>query len=287
METLESILIGRADRGMERLLPFLPEDACLAASREILSWKPGEVLLTAGFYVKGHPETDGPGGAFCLAFGLSLLGFSPLLLTDAAFLPVFRPLREHLPSLSLLPMEEDDPAGFALRLLAEHPFSGMISVERCSRTKDGSYRNCRGVSIDAHTAPCDLPFLLAPERGIPTIGVGDGGNEIGMGNLAEQIRELLSIEPAEVRTTRLVVADVSNWGAYGIAAGLNALTGKNLMPDPSLLLQVMEECVGLGAVDGFSGLPEKKVDGFPYETGLSVYRELQDWASRFSLTSER
>ncbi|SEI57502.1 protein of unknown function [Halohasta litchfieldiae] len=59
----------------------------------------------------------------------------------------------------------------------------------------------------------------------------------------------------------LVVAGVSNWGAYGIVAALSVLTGENLLHSGDTERQLLAACVEAGCVDGVSGEPELSVDG--------------------------
>eukprot|EP00952_Eustigmatos_sp_NYUAD-ZCMA_P005446 23797-Eustigmatos_ZCMA.PRE.1 len=60
--------------------------------------------------------------------------------------------------------------------------------------------------------------------GKPSIGIGDGGNELGMGKVIDLIYESC-IPDAErigcvVPTNYLIVASVSNWGGYALAAAI-------------------------------------------------------------------
>ena len=67
-------------------------------------------------------------------------------------------------------------------------------------------------------------FVSARTSGkIATIGIGDGGNEIGMGKLHQRVVEhvqngatIASIVPAD----HLITAGVSNWGGSALAAAL-------------------------------------------------------------------
>jgi thiamine pyrophosphate-dependent acetolactate synthase large subunit-like protein len=74
------------------------------------------------------------------------------------------------------------------------------------------------------------------KEGVLTVGIGDGGNEIGMGNIYDTVRKVVPYGdqckcPAKcgIADSTLVdvtvVATVSNWGAYGIEACLAALSG--------------------------------------------------------------
>jgi hypothetical protein len=72
-----------------------------------------------------------------------------------------------------------------------------------------------------------------------------------------------------VPTDFLIVCGVSNWGAYGLAAGIRRLKG--IKADAELfdiererkLLQIMVEQGPL--VDGVSGQPSVTVDGLSFE----------------------
>ena len=138
----------------------------------------------------------------------------------------------------------------------------------------------RGVSIRSNTAQVDLLFDLA--RGtIPTIGIGDGGNEIGMGNVRNAISEKLSLVPCRTETDYLIIATVSNWGAYGLAAGLSQLAEEELLISSGELRAFLSRTVAMGSVDGMSGRPVLRVDGFPVETEVSILEELRQ-ASGFA-----
>jgi hypothetical protein len=100
----------------------------------------------------------------------------------------------------------------------------MLSVERPGITADGRYFNMHGRDISAFTAKFDLFFNLGT---CPTIAFGDGGNEIGMGNVNHLLTEL-PIAPSITTCDELVIATVSNWGVYGVIAELSELVGQDL-----------------------------------------------------------
>ena len=45
----------------------------------------------------------------------------------------------------------------------------------------------RGLDVTETTAPLDSLFIEASRRGLTTIGIGDGGNEIGMGRVLKGV----------------------------------------------------------------------------------------------------
>ncbi|MBQ7535407.1 MAG: DUF4392 domain-containing protein [Stomatobaculum sp.] len=268
IETIEDIVLRHSSRGMTEIRDCVPENYCFDAAREILSWERGTVLLTTGFYVAGFAETDGPLGTVAAARALKNLGFNPVIVTDRYCEGYFEP--EGLETVYLDLDADDDAAAELLEMY--HPV-GLISIERCGRDKNGVYANMRGIDIGHGTAPCDALFTAALGK-IPTIGVGDGGNEIGMGNVARAVEERLSLTPSEIRADILVIATVSNWGAYGIAAALSELTGKNLLMTFAEAESFLRRTVELGSVDGISHEHKICVDGFGPATEQEILEGL-------------
>ena len=190
-----------------------------------------------------------------LALALKKLGFSPIMLTDSYCEGFFeeQPVGVEYVSPDAGKNELDE-------LVAKYRPVGMISVERCGKNDEGLYANMRGVDISPHTAPIDELFVSYGNR-IPSIGVGDGGNEIGMGKIAGPIRRKLSLNPCVVSTDVLVIASVSNWGAYGIVAALGSITDKKLLPEFSWIEDYIAYTVKKGSVDGISHENIVSVDG--------------------------
>ena len=269
MKTIEDIILQHSRRGMDLLRRELPQDFCRKAARAVWSWPRGTVLLATGFYVAGHAETDGPSGTLVLARALKQTGFRPVVVTDALCRGYFEP-----EGIEVIYMATTAGERSARRILEDYNPVGLISVERCGENIRGDYANMRRVSIRANTAPVDLIFDLA--RGsIPTVGIGDGGNEIGMGNVKEAISAKLSLVPCRTETDDLIIATVSNWGAYGLAAGLSQLAGEDLLLSVGELRAFLSRTVALGSVDGMSGRSVMRVDGFPIEMEESVLEDLR------------
>jgi hypothetical protein len=134
------------------------------------------------------------------------------------------PLLQHLsgPDAAIISFPITDAAAsrqYAHDLLTEYKPALLIAIERCGLTAADTYLNMRGRDISATTARVDELFIQHPH----SIGIGDGGNEIGMGNLADRIPAVPTLpdQPALTRTTQLVIASVANWGAYGILTALS------------------------------------------------------------------
>lgn len=261
MGRLEQLILRDSRRGMDRLTDLLPPDFCTRAGRYVLGWPRGRVLLITGFYVDGKGETDGPPGTKLLFDALTKLGFSPLIVTDPFCAAYFR--AAGLPFVTFGPGAGE---GELLSLLQQEKPVGLIAVERCGRAADGRYINARGRSIGGHMAPLDGLFLHFDG---PTVGVGDGGNEIGMGNIAPGVAQRLDRVPCAVETGALIIATVSNWGALGLCAALGAL------PTRAELLAAYTLCPQTGLIDGITGAPALSEDGFPLDHVQRLRDELE------------
>ena len=68
-----------------------------------------------------------------------------------------------------------------------------------------------------------FPILAKKHPQIVTIGIGDGGNEIGMGKVLERVNTNVK-NGCEIACTvasdYLVTAGVSNWGGYALAKAI-------------------------------------------------------------------
>ena len=143
--------------------------------------------------------------------------------------------------------------------------------------------NMRGVCIDGHTAPLHLLFERLPSLHptARTIGIGDGGNEIGMGAIPwGELRRRLSGEqtgrvPCRIACDFNIVAGTSNWGAMALAAGVCLLRDRLDVLQPwtrERHREWLEYLVANGpAVDGVTGRREATVDGLPFLTYIQPW----------------
>ncbi len=272
IEKIEDIVLRHSRRSMDVLRRYMPDDYCLEAAKDILSWNKGTILLTTGFYVAGYAETDGPAGTVVLAEAVKKLGYKPVIVTDS-FCRGFFEIRNL--EVEYMPMEEEKGEAFCTRILEKHHPVGLVSIERCGKNIREDYANMRGVSIKEHTAAVDLLFEMT-DGIIPSIGVGDGGNEIGMGNMANVIAEQLSLVPARTRVDRLVIACVSNWGAYAITAYLEKITSIKLLPEFEEIKAYIEETVKIGSVDGVTHQLQATVDGYDITVEKEIVESLHE-----------
>lgn len=267
----------RYDPGNRGLLANAPANP-LDRLQESLAKITGVVILT-GFPVRlglhnFTGETDGPLGAANLAFAFESIGVPVWLLTDEEAYWVVnaavtrrgckcRPL--------MLPRYEADEF-IAAQLDAIKP-SHVLTIERPGKARDGHYHNMRGGIIDAMFVDASSIIEAARERGITTISIGDGGNEIGMGALAETIEKYVPYGEAicarEVADIALI-SGVSNWWGWGVSALLSRMYGINLLPSDDMERGMLHEMVLAGSVDGCTKKPEETVDNLPMEVHLGV-----------------
>ena len=252
---------------------FQPGGACRAAQA---LRRARRVVITTGFVVEaGTAETDGPPGSAVLGRALRTLGAHVTYVTDDVTAPV---LAATLTALGEPPDVGRYPAGDqgARDVLARARPTHLVAVERPGRARDGAYRNMRGIDVSDWNAPLDALFVLARQtrrHRVVTVGVGDGGNEIGMGNVRARIGRAGAVAAriaSIVRVDHLVVAGVSNWGAYGIVAHLGRLSGLPLLHTPDEERRMVGACVAAGACDGVTRRREATVDGLPLDAHAAL-----------------
>ena len=250
----------------------------LAAAAEV------RVGFITGFYVPlGSPpaaETDGPVGTALAAKGLVEVGIACRLATDEPCRGACAAALVGAGATSV-PVDTGDIA----TMIATWRRAGIthaISIERCGRSADGAPRNMRGLDISSYTAPLDELFVAGPWD---TIAIGDGGNEIGMGSLPRELigqhvdhgETIACTTPAR----HLIVAGVSNWGAYGLLGALAALRAdwrERLLAclDEEHDKAVLEATVNNGpAVDGVSRLRAMTVDNLELAVHHNKLREIR------------
>lgn len=266
MSQIEDIILQHGYRGMPALAKYLPENYLELTAKEILSWPKGKLLIATGFYVAGYAETDGPLGAFALAKALIKLGYEPVIITDKYCQGFFELADLTVEYVALNASQAD-----LEKILEKYQPVGLMAIERCGTNIAGDYANMSGKSVAAETAPIDLLFDMAFGR-VPTVGIGDGGNEIGMGNVQDAIVKELSLVPCRTKVDNLVIATVSNWGGYGLVAALSVEVGQDLLPTYAEIEEYLTKIVALGSIDGVLKQHVLSADGF----GLDIEKEILD-----------
>ena len=278
-ESIEDIILDHDRRGISALRGHVAEAFCSDAASLVLE-HPGTAIIVTGFYIlkAGAPETDGPAGAIVIGDALQSLGYEVVYVSDRHTAPLMSAVVGERARVVDFPITGPDSSEtFARDLLAETKPSVVIAIERCGATSEGLYRNMHGQDITKFNARLDYLVTNHPH----TVGIGDGGNEIGMGNLASVVATVPSLVklPCITTVSRLVLTSVSNWGGYGLVTAMSEQRGKNLLPSVEAEQQLVKRTVEAGAVDGMSGLQENKVDGFTLEENSLTVQRLHDYLS--------
>lgn len=275
LEDLRCVVqVDLAGRGLARCPGQDMLSACAgdfaSACQRLAALKPGSrVGIFTGFYLPAlaAAENDGPMGAVQLAHVLVRLGHRPVLFSDAHTIPALTLAVSHF-GASVLVCDLANCQPWAPGL---DDFSLLIAIERPGPAADGRVKTMRGDDATAQHAPAHLWFERCP---VPTIGIGDGGNEIGMGKLPlETIAANIPLGSeiaCRTATTDLLVVGVSNWGGYALAAGLLALDQRfdlaNLL-DPQRERRLWAQVLPAARlVHAASGRVELAVDGLDWAT---------------------
>lgn len=265
-EQIEQLLVARNLRGMQTVQQALVPGYYRRAAL-LLRDLTGTVLIGTGFPVLDTFETDGPVGAIALYQTLASLGAHPVIVCGAPLSTVLaNRFRVYDIRTGPHPQREQE-ARDALQQLQPQ---AIIAIERPGFAADGHYYNMRGENISAQAA-CFDTFMQ--QARCPTVAIGDGGNEIGMGNVQPALQSL-NIVPSVTRCTELVVADVSNWGAYGLIALLGWWQQRDLLAAIDTLdaLHYLSE---RGSVDGVTRKNALTEDGLPATEGITVLQQLR------------
>ncbi|ALM82916.1 glutamate cyclase domain-containing protein [Bordetella sp. N] len=286
------------------------EPICASIARTLGALRPGgTVILVTG---TGNPdwlprgETDGPSGVAILARVFGALGLRSCILSEQRFLPgIVAAVRAGgTPFLEEPAWVRRDNAALALPFptgaAAAAPFIENVMgrlpgiaagffIEKPGPNALGAFHNSSGKSKDGDwVAHAHLLVTALRARGVPTVAVGDGGNEIGFGRIRDTLATRL---PAggecacpcrgglldATKVDLLLPAAVSNWGAYAIAAALALAHGRpGLLPDWPEVAASIRAPIAEGAFDGYSGLALDTVDGTSRAANHAVYQLMRE-----------
>ncbi|WP_461480439.1 glutamate cyclase domain-containing protein [Porticoccus sp.] len=265
-QRIEQLLVERNLRGMADLRAHLKPGYCLRAAQLLRDCR-GPALIGTGFPVLDTFETDGPAGAIALYRVLEALGSEPVLVCGEQLANALAgDYRVEAMPLGPVPGLIDKVKEVVGRIDPEL----LISIELPGRAADGRYYNMRGEDISEHCF-CFDDFLSV--LACPSVAIGDGGNEIGMGNVVGGLAGL-DIIPAATCCDELVIADVSNWAAHGLVAMLSYWSGEDYLARWDNRL-VLEYLAVRGSVDGVTRENTLSEDGLPCESGKLLVEALQ------------
>ena len=296
------------DEGGRGIAALLRPNQLLTAGETLLqsptSNSQSGVLLLTGFPClrerKPPIESDGPPGAVALAFTLLALGRAPvtMLIEDhsakvlegcAAAADVQDATVASFPTRDRW-SADDDARLDALRAGA----CSVVSIERAGEASDGTCYTMRGLPMGPSLLG-GINRVAQPGDGTLTIGIGDGGNELGMGNLHADIVRTIKLGEqigCVVPSDAPLVASVSNWGGYALSCAVAVLDWdargsddagrtsaeaqlRRLVPDREMARRALLACSDAGAVDGITAAGDGSCDGMPLEAHLNLLDELR------------
>lgn len=294
----------------------------LGAAAAHLAAHAQRVAIVTGFFIpRGDPpaaETDGPPGSALLAQSLRLAGAEVFLVTDSncgsALKAAARALgfpASHVwvadnqsvdlagdffdrgPGVSLthlIALERVGPS-HTPESLAAQPRTNPVPLDEFLESVPPEDRNhchnMRGENIDAFTPALHTLFecIATACPAARTIGIGDGGNELGMGCVPwEELRRRLpgpqaARLPCRIATDWNIIAGTSNWGGYALAAATLLLRGQTelLRPfDREQQHRALRQLVEQGpAVDGVTRGRDCTVDGLPFLTYIQPWEGMR------------
>uniref|UniRef100_A0A663M8G7 D-glutamate cyclase, mitochondrial n=1 Tax=Athene cunicularia TaxID=194338 RepID=A0A663M8G7_ATHCN len=312
IKTLETLIgIDPGDRG---IIHLCRQDELLKACLSISHAR--SVLITTGFpthFTYEPPEeNDGPPGALAIAAILQALEKEVAIVTDQRAMNLNKKIIEEAVQLGILKRPipllsyQRESADSALMFLCENGdpgrprFDHLIAIERAGMAADGNYYNARKVNIKHLVDPIDELFLAAQTiPGVTTTGVGDGGNELGMGKVQDAVKKHIKngdIIACDVEADFTIVAGVSNWGGYAIACALYILSTCEIhdrylrkavgfprlskktvwlsaLPSVTKEEKLLKTLVRYGVRSGKTASLEMEVDGLPFYNTHSLMIE--------------
>ena len=302
---------GIVDTIYQACREYVGGPVCLHAADSLLKRvaKETTVIISTGFVLRPFfplGETDGPPGAVALAHSIIRgIGARVIFLAEKEVMDVLKAAciaaglsvyeREDfgtIPGAILIrdfPYEVDEAVREGERILKAWNPSAVITVEKMGRNPKDIYHTARGSDMGSQVAKVDYLVEAAQKRGILTIGIGDLGNEIGLGAVGDVVRK--AIGPAVERckcgcgggiVTKIgadfpIMATMSNWGSYGVAACLAGILEKPaIFHSPEIEGRVIEACVRAGARDGATVSPSLSSDGVSLEGNRAVVQLLHE-----------
>lgn len=279
-------------------------------------------IIATGLPIRGWfdhtlAETDGPVGAATLARALVVAcGALPVIVCEETMVPLLEACcraaglvctsmqnirraasspdavkGRFIPMVVVMGFPTDDKAAAtrAREMLQDLEPALLISSERQGANAKGVYHYGLGeANISSAMAKVERLFEEAQRRNIPTIGVGDGGNELGMGSIKETVQAHVPYGKTcrcpcadgmapDLKVDLLVAATVSDWGMWGIEACLAALSGKaSVLHSAETLELVLNAAVASGAIDGVTAYVNRDIDGVSFDAQLALLRVLHE-----------
>ena len=280
------------------------------------------VYILMGFVLLPHrvPEMDGMVSSMLLSRALVLaFGAKPVIVcpqdcveavkrcASVVGLHIYEDIatvRELPLSMGVVAFTKDakEAPAQAEAMIAEGLPAAVISVEAPGANEKGVYHNAGGKDVSILEAKSDALWNVLRARGVPSVAIGDLGNEIGMGLIADHIRTFVPYTaPGECAcgcgggilaassTDCIITATCSDWGCYGLIAALAYLRrDMEIMHGEEMEAEVMRVAARSGMID-MTGSLLPGIDGFDTKMNagiVSLMRQCTRYALRYSHRSD-
>ena len=267
------------------------------------------VYLMTGFVLLDNKaaETDGIVSTMLLARALVLaFGAKPVVICQHENLPAvealsrvvglhlytsIEDLRANPVSMAVFPFTKDkaeaEPQADAL--LEQGLPAAVVAIECPGENRIGEYHNSVGKRTTPLEAKSDVLFEKLQKAGVLNIAIGDLGNELGMGTIAEHLDRYIPRAAkgtcecgcggglaARVGAEHIITATVSDWGCYALIAALAFLCGDmDIMHDACLEEDALKAAARSGMVDMY-GWTIPAIDGFDLQTNKAVVTMMRE-----------
>ena len=254
-------------------------------ARELRALEPSRFAIFTGVVLPPHlelGEVDGFPGAAILARALGRLGHAVELVVEPPQVDVARLLCEIAGAEQVEVLDGVTGRASDVQSYVED-LGAAIAIEKIGRNGQGIRHSVLGTPFTTPTEHVDDYFEAMLARGRLTVGIGDGGNEIGFGAAADRVKAILGTRShcrcgcadgivTATATRYLLPCAISNYGAYALATALAILTAElDLCPEPGLVGTLLAESVAAGLLDGGTLDPTfVGDDGVPVEAVKAV-----------------
>lgn len=252
-----------------------------AAAEQLLRFD-GTVFLLTGFYVPDAHiiENDGLSGSWLLFHTLKSLGRNVIIPTDSCSYPVFKQI---FPANTLVTYPDDYNGTYpdwAATTLECYFADTIIAIERPGPDSGGVFRNIKGVDISPFCAGIEHFWSSTAFK----IAIGDGGNELGMGKLADMLDDGRPV--CSIGADITLLGSTSDFATWCLVATLEIITGRQFLPDFQDLRQFLQRLSDIGIVDGITGKPDISIDSYPIDIIQKRYRKIQQATKHLKTATE-
>jgi hypothetical protein len=231
---------------------------------ELVALEPGRIAVFTGVVIPPYleiGEMDGPPGSTVLASALARIGHEVQLVVETEQVAAARALCRVAGADDVVVGDLEAFSDGNVERYAE-TLAAAIAVEKISENAQGVRHSLLGTPLDSLDDRTDSVFAALARLGRPTVGIGDGGNEIGFAAISDHVHRILGDGAncrcgceaglvAATATTHLLPCAISNVGAYAVAGALAlTLERPELCPDAKLLWALLEAGMAEGLLDG-------------------------------------